>query len=691
MGEGRKNMAKIEVVKQHDLKDCGACALQCIIKYYNGYVPLEKIREDTLTNMNGTTAYHLVAAANLYGFESVGFKVDNIHDENIYLPCIAHIVLKNGLQHFLVVYKISKDYIWLMDPAQGKVKMKLAAFLTVWDNILILLTPKSEEIICYQKELTIISVLTNLLSKNKLIFLIILVNIIFIAVTIIGNFYFQIAINSIQQQTDLNFLKFIVFLFLFLTIIKVIMSYLKNYYLCYLNKNLDVAVFTEFLSHIFHLPLKFIQNRSTGEITSRVSELNEVKNLISEIFTSVILNSILIIGAIVVLYLISAKLFLVLCSIISIYLIIGFIVNKILYNKLKENIETSTDFNAELVENIEMNTSIKNLNLIDEFLWKLENKLILMLKSNFKLQKFFTGIEFLKNIVYEVGLFLITTFGIYLIYKGELELLKFITFNSIILYLFEPIKELLELIPKYNYLKVTFNKLSEFINIKTQNNTDGLEVLEEAHISVNKLSYSYNRFKDIISDLSFSIEPGEKILLKGPSGSGKSSLCKLLFRSLEGYSGNINFNNTSEKDYSLNAIRNNILYVGQNEKLFTGTIRDNIICFRNITEEDFLKVTNICQIDEIVSKKPNRYNSVINASLNNLSGGEKQRIILARALLKKANILILDEALSEVNIQMEREILNKIFENYTTKTLIYVSHKDVSNMFPKVIEIGSSK
>ena len=100
-------MAKVEVVKQQDLKDCGACCLSCIIKYYKGYVPIEKIREDTYTNKDGTTAYHLIEAAKKYGFEANGVKVDHLTNENLYFPAIAHVILKNGLNHFVVVSKIA--------------------------------------------------------------------------------------------------------------------------------------------------------------------------------------------------------------------------------------------------------------------------------------------------------------------------------------------------------------------------------------------------------------------------------------------------------------------------------------------------------------------------------------------------------------------------------------------------------
>lgn len=684
-------MAKIETVKQHDLKDCGACSLLSIIKYYEGYVPLEKIREDTATGINGTTAFHIIKAANGYGFEAMGVKVKNIFDKNIYLPAIAHLILKNGLQHFAVIYRISKNYVWLMDPAKGKIKMKMEEFTSIWDNVLILFTP-TNGVITFQKELTITTIFLNLLKTDKtLLITICIVNAFLMIFAILGNFYFQIAISCIQNGTDINFLKFVVVLFFNIFLFKVLTGFLKNYYLNYLNKNLDTKIFTEFLSHIFNLPLKFMQNRTTGEITSRISELSEVKNLLAEIFVNVLLNSILILGAIVVLYLINSKLFLILCLVVTIYMIMGLIFNKLLYQKIKDNIETTTEFNSVLVENVEMNTSIKNLNLVKEFLYTLENKLVLMLKSNFKLQSLMNNIELFKSFIYEIGLFLITTFGIYLIYQGKMELISLVTFNSLILYLFEPVKGMLDLVPKYNYLKASFNKLSEFINIASEvEEQDSLKNIDNASLSLKNVEYSYNKFSNIIENVNMDINAGDKILLLGKSGSGKSTICKLICRALSDYKGEISINFVSEKDYNLKAIRENVLYVSQNEKLFTGTIKENIVCFRNVQDSNFARVAKICRLEEIVRKRPNRYNSVINASMNNLSGGERQRIILARGLLKQAKIIILDEALSEVNETLERDILKDIFENFKEQTLIYVTHKQVSDLFSKVIDVGDN-
>ena len=683
-------MPKIEVVKQRDLKDCGACCIASILKYYGGYVPLEKIRDDTCTGINGTTAFHLVKALCNYGFDAIGVKTEDILDENIYLPAIAHVVLKNGLQHFVVIYKITNKYVYLMDPAKGKVKFTLKEFETIWDNILILSTPSSN-ILRYTKELSIVGLYGKLLIKDKNLFITILMtNLGLMLMTILGSFYFQVAISSIQKGQDTAFLKFIIILFFIILLFKIIMNYIKTYYLNYLNKNLDTELFSMFLEHIFKLPLKFIQNRTTGEIVTRIDELSNTKNLFSEIFTTFILNMILIIGAIITLFLINSKLFLSLCLVIMLYVIIGLIFSKTIYHKIKENIEVTTEFNSTLIENVDMNFSIKNLNLVREFIYRIENKLILMLKSNFSFLSMLNIIELIKNFINEIGLFMVTTLGIYLIYQGELEILSLVTFNSIILYLFNPAKELVDLIPKYNYLQASFSKLSEFLATEIEKDQGGLNQILDSSIEAKDLTYSYDLFTKIINKVNFKIESNDKVLLSGPSGSGKSTICKLIYRSLGPYSGNIELNNTSEYDYSLKAIRENILYVGQNEKLFTGTIRENIICFRNILDEEFTKVCEICKLEDIVNKRPNRYNTVINASLNNLSGGEKQRIILARALLKKAKIIILDEALSEVNVDLEKEILDDIFVHFQNNTLIYVTHKNVDDKFTKIIRLGGT-
>lgn len=681
------DMAKIEVIRQRDLQDCGACALASIIKYYGGYVPIEKIREDTRTSLNGTTAFHLISAAKNYGFDAIGMR-SQLDSEDIYLPAIVHLKLKNGLEHFAVLYKITSKYVCLMDPARGKVKLNTSEFLELWDNVILLFTPINR-IITMNKGTSFSKIILKLLTKNKKIFAnIFIVNLLFIILSIVGGFYFQLAVSNIQEGTDKKFLIILIGCFLMIIVFKVLLEYIKNYYQNFLNKNLDVEIYTSFLSHIFNLPLGFTENRTTGEIVSRVQELAEAKNLVAEIFSNVILNIILVGSVVLVLYFVCDKLFFILCFIVIMYLIITFISSKIIYTKMQETIEASTNFNMVLVENIDINSSVKNLNLTNKFLKRLDRSLTKMLHKNFKLTNIINILELLKKSIYEIGLFAITTLGIYLIYQGKLEILSFVTFNGLLGYMMGPLEEMCSLVPKYNYLKASFKKISELIALEVERDSEGLKLLEVPSLQLKNINYSYNLYTNILSIKDLEIKRGERVMLIGPSGSGKSTLCKIIASmSIRQTSGEYWIDKIRREDYSTNTLKENILYVGQNEKLFSASIRDNILSYRDISDDEFKNITRICQIDNIVDKRPNRYNSVINAAVNNLSGGEIQRIILARGLLKKAKVIILDEALSEVNIDMERSILKNIFNYFKDITFIYVSHKDVSDLFSKVIPV----
>ena len=176
-------------------------------------------------------------------------------------------------------------------------------------------------------------------------------------------------------------------------------------------------------------------------------------------------------------------------------------------------------------------------------------------------------------------------------------------------------------------------------------------------------------------------------MIKGQSGKGKSTLCKLLNRSLELNNGSILIGEKNINDYSLKTIRNNIIYVGQKEFLYTDTIKNNIM-FYNDDLEKFDKVCKICLIDEIVEKRKFRYDFGICNDSSNISGGEKQRIILARGLMNNFEVLILDEALSETDYEMEAKIIKNILKSYSDKTILYISHKKQDNLFERVIEIG---
>jgi ATP-binding cassette subfamily B protein len=267
--------------------------------------------------------------------------------------------------------------------------------------------------------------------------------------------------------------------------------------------------------------------------------------------------------------------------------------------------------------------------------------------------------------------------------NNKLSFIDLVLFNTLMYYVIDPIKNLISYIPKINFLRASFRKICDFIDIEEEI-LGSNEKFINGDILYKDISFSYNGYNENIKNFNLNIKCGEKLLIKGKSGSGKSTICNLLTRFYNPLKGSIYIANKNILDYNINTIRNNIVYVGQKEKLYSDTIKNNIL-FGNSKTLDFDKVCKVCLIEDIVNKKQFRYDFGIDNNFANLSGGEKQRIILARALLQNKKIIILDEALSELDYNLERRIIDNIKKEYKESTIIYISHKNQDDLFDRVI------
>ena len=210
-----KGEIRMKVVRQRDEKDCGVCCLASIIKHYKGNVPLEKIRLDAKTTVEGTTALNLILASTKYGFEATGVKLNSVKDIKQF-PAIAHMNLKKGYSHYVVIEKITKDKIIIMDPAKGKVVKKINEFMDEWSKVIILFYPK-RKIIVLKNKITIFKIFKSILkSEKKLVKIIIWTSILLMFLTISLGYYFQVLFSFIGGAYTFQYLKVIVMIFLLL-------------------------------------------------------------------------------------------------------------------------------------------------------------------------------------------------------------------------------------------------------------------------------------------------------------------------------------------------------------------------------------------------------------------------------------------------------------------------------------------
>jgi ATP-binding cassette subfamily B protein len=602
------------------------------------------------------------------------------------LPAIAHIVTEKGLNHFVVIYKITNKSVYIMDPAKGYIKEDIDEFKNKWTKVILLFKPYKKIPYTEQKDL-LKEIALNIITSNKnLLIKTIILNFLITLFSIILSYYIKFAIDSIDNYT-ISYLYILILIFGLLSFYKIILNYIKNELSNVLNKNIDCTIIPDFLEHILNLPSEVITSHTSGEILTRINELKNIKELFSEIIISLLLNVTLCLSSIIFLISINKTLFLILCLIAFVYILVSIATNQVITDKINETIDSEANFNSYLVENIETIESIKNLNIIEYKKDNIFKEYIKYIKNIFNFNNLMNMILGIKNMINELGLFIITSYGLTLIINKDLTLVGLITFNTLLSYFLEPIENCMNELPKLNRIRLSVEKIKEFLSIEEE--LKEVSHFKNGDIKINNLEYSYNNYDKTLDKVSLVIKENDRVEIKGRSGCGKSTICKIINKTINDYKGTIKINNIDLKDYSIKTIRNNILYVSQREKLYTDTIKNNIVLDKKVNLCELNKILEITKVDEIVNKKGLRLESILYDEGYNLSGGERQRIVLARSIIRKPQILIIDEALSEVEPSLAKNILIGISNYLNKSTIIYISHQKES-VFKNIINMENT-
>ena len=473
-------------------------------------------------------------------------------------------------------------------------------------------------------------------------------------------------------------------------LIKTIFDYIKNKLIINIEKNISLHINNDIIRKYFNLPYQYFKTKSTGEIISRLNDLNIFKNLFSQIIPSLLTNTLLIIISMTVLLTINKKLFIINLIEIIIYAILVIVYknkNKITSEQL---LISNNNYEKTLTENIYGYEINKNLNMINEILKKTEVKYISYLDKIKSYSNLINKQNFIKQIITTQSYIIVITLGISYINKGIITIGEFMLYNSVIYYFMEPLKEILDLEPSFEYIKNIYNRINDILIVKSKKRSNKIKEIKE-DIKIENLCYR-NGLDILFEDVSFKIKYGEKFLVYGNSGIGKSTIMKIIMKYLSDYKGDIYLGKENLKDISEETISHNITYISQNGYLNNDTFKNNIIYERNIDDETYEKVLDICNLKELRKRNKDRNDFLIEEDGFNISGGERQKIILARSILKESNYYIFDESLSEVGVKEEKEIIEKLFDFLKDKTIIYISHKkEIIDTFKEKYKIERRK
>lgn len=684
------------IVNQDGIKDCGISCLLSIIRFYGGEVPKEYLRELTHTTKEGVSLYNLLEGAKKLGFDAVGLtgNLEDIEVNN--LPCIVHFIVNKNYKHFVVLYEINikKQQVTLMDPAKGKKIISFNEFNLLSSKNYLFLKPIKKLPLMLKKNI-IYKNIKEITKENKLtLLLIVFLTISYFIINLISSFHFKYILEySINYNIPKN-IFLITYIIIFLYILKNINSYLRNILLSKWTSIFDLNTTTLTYRQLLLLPYLYYKNRTSGEVISRFKDLNTIRTYISSLFCIASTDFITTIVFFTVMFKYNKKVTLILLIPISLYVLITILVNK-RKKKILPSINTSTDkTNSFIIEGISNVDTIKGFHLekrmIDKFKIHYKNFLELIYKYNFLIE----SNNFIKSNINDSFLIIIYLIGGLQVINNKISLSSLIIYQAFFNYFINCFYSLTTLLEEYNSYKIALDRVEEIFMIHKDNFINNYFYLSyklDGDIVISNLNYKVGS-KYLFKDLNLSIKKGEKILLSGESGSGKSTLLKMLLRYIDVEFNHIKISNIDINHYHLENIRSNITYVTNNEYLFNDTIKNNILMHREINEEEFSNVCNICLVDDIIKNNMTGYDSMIEENGFNFSNGERQRIILARSILRNSNIYIFDEALSGIDITKEKKVLENIFSYLKDKTVIIISHRfNNKKCFDRVLKLENGR
>jgi len=651
----------LEVI-QEEVSDCGICSLASIIKYYGGNVSLETLRFYTGTDNNGTNAYELINCAKRFGFNAYGEKIENIKIIN--QPVIAHLKLNNDFFHFVVIYEINEQNITIMDPSRGIIKMKMNDFYRIYTGVIIHFVPIST-IPKYKKSKFLEDMFVKEIITNKKIYLIVIfISFLILLFTMINNFEIKIL------SYDVSYF----YILLFIVFINEILTYFKNIIFLDNSIKFNNKVIKEFVIHIFKLPLYYLKLKQKGEISTRFNEINDLTNNVLNFIVEIIYLLILCLMSILFMFILSFKIFLIILIMTIIYMLFNIKIYKKLVNEIRYSINLEETYNSNILDYISNFDTIKHLNIYDYFVNNINKNLSNRNSVTKSLNKRILLISSSNNILFGFILLIV----LYVIINQSYNLSNGLVIYVLLNFYISNLKSLVEYYPSILIFKSFINKSNEFLSFRESDKKYSIDKFNS--ITLKKLFYRIND-NIIINNLSYDIKDKDKIFINGPSGIGKSTLMKILNNEINRYIGKVLIDGCDIRKYNLD---NLVTYISQNETLFNDTIYNNLTLGKAIDESLLDNILKICRLDDINIVKSVGLNSLI-INDNSLSGGERNRLILARSLIHSKNILILDEVLKEVDESLEKDIIKDILEFYKDKTILYISHKNVGYLFSKVL------
>ncbi|WP_142713761.1 peptidase domain-containing ABC transporter [Fodinibius sediminis] len=667
-------------IKQHDITDCGAACLASVAAYYELKMPIARIRQYASTDKKGTNVLGMIEAAEQLGFTAKGVKGDFESLFKIPTPAVAHILLKEVLYHYVVLYEANDQHIVVMDPRDGKLhNIPHEEFKKQWTGVLVLLMPDGN----FQKgneKISITSRLWYLLKPHRKVLLQALFGAaVFTIIGLSTAIFVQLIVDHVLPEQNENLLNLLGIGMCILLVLQIFIGTTKTIFTLKTGQLIDARLILGYYKHLLKLPQQFFDTMRVGEIISRINDAVKIRTFINDVSINLAVNLFVVLFSFGLMFTYFWKLGLVMLAIIPMYMIVYAITNTINRKTQRNVMEDAADLESQLVESLNSVSTIKQFGLEEFANLKTENRFVRLLKSIYR-----SGLNsvFASNasaFISKVFTIILLWLGAYYVMVNVITTGELMSFYSVIGYFTGPAEKLIGMNKTIQDAIIAGDRLFEIMDLEKEQEGKQVELQDHmiGDIVFKNVKFRYGSRVTVFDNLSITIPKGRVTAFVGESGSGKTTIINILQKLYPLDDGKVLIGNMN-LDYMTNAsLRKQISVVPQTVDLFAGNVIENIAV--GVFEPDMQHIINICQdlgILDFIEDLPHGFETYLGENGATLSGGQKQRIAIARALYTDPEILILDEATSsldsssEQHVQRALQVLKK-----KDKTIILIAHR----------------
>ncbi|MEN0053005.1 MAG: peptidase domain-containing ABC transporter [Mucilaginibacter sp.] len=667
-------------IKQRDITDCGAACLASISSHYKLDLAVARIRQLAGTDKKGTNVLGMVEAAQKLGFEAKGVKGPFESLFKIPKPAVAHLVVKEILHHYVVIYKVTDKYVEVMDPIDGQLHRRTHdEFKAEWSGTLVLLLP-SEDFQTGNEKKSVQGRFWNLIKPHKNI----LVQTLFGAViyTILGlstSVFVQKLVDFVLVDGNRNLLNLMGIGMVVILAVQLFIGTAKTVFTLKTGQMIDAQLILGYYKHLLRLPQQFFDTMRVGEIISRINDAVKIRTFLNDVSINFLVNIFIVVFSFIMMFTYYWKLALIMLTVIPLYLAIYFITDKINKKAQRTLMEDSAELETQLVESLNSVGTIKRFGLEDFANEKTELRFVKLLKTGFKsnINSVFSGTS--SELVSRMLTIILLWVGAGFVMDNTITPGELLSFYTLIGYFTGPVSSLIGMNRTVQDAVIAADRLFEIMDLERESDENQIELTPDkiGDIQFENVSFRYGTRVAVFEDLNLTIPKGKFTAIVGESGSGKSTLMSILQNIYPIQDGNVRIGKYDLKYIKISSLRKLISVVPQQIDLFAGNVIDNIAIGDD--EPDMQKIIDIATklgLMGFIEALPKGFQTYLGENGTSLSGGQRQRIAIARALYRDPEILILDEATSSLDSASEKYVQRMIeILKAEHKTVIVITHR----------------